>query len=125
MKIDINGVVCGYYIKNDILYWNTGDVFDMEFDLNLRTADGDVYNLTEKDNITLIFFKIDNLDNVIPCYSQQFSNIKDNKIVLNITQEVTKYFNPGRYFYSFILNNDKEKLSSNNRNKIEVLGPED
>jgi len=87
-------------LENNILKWYLNDSFSIEWSFSL-TWDEEPYMLDENDELIFSFFKFLEKE---PVHTFSFTNVQDNSVSLDFTEEISKKFTPGVYTYCVKLN---------------------
>ena len=105
--------------ENGKLYWYLGDNFKITFTINI-TKDDKPYTLQPTDKIIIEFF--DMTDTSITKFEFTGEDISDNKVVMNMTKELTSLFSAKSYCYCMKYidaDNNSTTISANNMAVVE------
>lgn len=82
-------------VENGVLRWYNGDCFTVDWTINL-TKDDEEYEYNEDDELVFNFY--DRYEEEL-IYSFSFTNIEDNTVTLDFTEDISALFDAGSYTY--------------------------
>jgi len=94
MEVEIRSTPPSPRVENSVLKWYYEDSFNITWSIAL-TEDGEPLPYDENDLLVFSFFTKDRKLII----EFEFSHITDNTVVLQFTEEVSKLFTPGQYYY--------------------------
>ena len=114
MDVEIKPTPPSPRVENSVLKWYYGDAFDIKWSIAL-TKDGEPLPYDPDDELIFTFFTKDK--RLVLEFT--FDNIQDNTVVLTFTEEYSRLFTPGSYYYCIKYNEGCVSTLYANR-KIEV-----
>ena len=93
-------------IENGVLRWYHGDSFQIEWEINL-TQNGRSYEFDENDELIFSFYRKPEKELV---HQFTFTNIQDNMVTLDFTEEISSKFDVGYYSYCVKFNSHDGEL---------------
>ena len=112
-------------IEKGTIFWYYRDTFQLELTIKLQDEETlEPIEILPSEEIVISFYnneKCNLIDNSKPIYVQTFKNIQNNKIILQIDDELTVKFAPGSYYYNikYIYPNNRRTIVSNAKIEVE------
>lgn len=93
-------------LENGVLRWYHGDCFTVDWTVNL-TKDDIPYEYDENDELIFSFYTRSKKELV---HQFSFTNIQDNTVTLDFTEEVSNKFDIGAYTYCIKFNSHEGEI---------------
>ena len=100
------------YIRDGVIVWSEGDIFTLNFELDLKDMDGETVILNDTSTVTVLVRRLNG--EII----KKFTSSGSNSIAINFDKETTEFFARGQYYYDITVNNDYRVTVVNDQKMI-------
>lgn len=100
------------YIRDGTIVWSEGDIFTLNFELDLKDTDGETVILDDTSTVTVSVRRL-NGEMV-----KEFTVSGSNSIVIDFDKETTALFARGQYRYDITVKNDYRLTIVNDQRMI-------
>ena len=100
------------YIRDGTIVWSEGDIFTLNFELDLKDTDGETVILDDTSTVTVSVRRLNGETD------KEFTIPGGNSIVLDFDKETTELFTKGQYRYDITVNNDYRVTVVNDQRMI-------